>query len=103
MLAVASFARVVGSSVARCRRRLRTSSSAERPARTLSEAAVQAFAFLRRADREELPEGGYVYVDVIETLITSAVPLPDDWFAGEHDSRWRWLAGQYDQIRAPGQ
>jgi hypothetical protein len=53
-------------------------------------------------EQEELPEGDYVYLDVIETMSESAVPLPDDWFDGEHDSRWRLnLDGYLERVRGP--
>ncbi|HEX2125961.1 MAG TPA: hypothetical protein VHF45_05310 [Thermoleophilaceae bacterium] len=29
-------------------------------------------------------------LDVIEALSPTATPLPDDWFSGPRDSRWRW-------------
>jgi hypothetical protein len=34
---------------------------------------------------------GYRYwVDVIETISETATPLPDHWFSGPRDGRWRW-------------
>jgi hypothetical protein len=34
---------------------------------------------------------GFRYrLDVIEALSSTATPLPDHWFAGPRDSRWRW-------------
>jgi hypothetical protein len=70
--------------------------------RDLAEASVQALRLLRRLNQAELPEGDYVYVDVIETASPSATPLPQDWFAGEHDSRWRLNSvGYFEQVREP--
>jgi hypothetical protein len=70
--------------------------------RDLAEASVQALRLLRRLHQAELPEGDYVYVDVIETASASAMPLPEGWFAGERDSRWRLSAeGYFVQVRGP--
>lgn len=44
---------------------------------------------LKRLEREDLPDGDYLYVDVIETISDISVPLPEEWFDGERDSRWR--------------
>ncbi len=63
---------------------------------------MQALRLLRRLDQAELPDGDYVYVDVIETASASAMPLPEEWFAGERDSRWRLgLDGYFAQVRGP--
>lgn len=35
---------------------------------------------------------GYRYrLEVIEAISTTATPLPDHWFSGPRDSRWRWI------------
>lgn len=64
------------------------------------QAALKAEQLLSRLRQEELPTGDYVYVDVIETISASAVPLPEDWFDGERDSRWRLNAdGCFELLR----
>jgi hypothetical protein len=76
--------------------------TAEHAPGDLAEASVQALRLLRRLNQAELPEGDYVYLDVIETASASAMPLPQDWFAGERDSRWRLSPENYfGQVRAP--
>ncbi len=73
-----------------------------RQARDLDETSAQALGLLRRLNREKLPEGDYVYLDVIETASECAVRLPLDWFAGEHDSRWRLnVDDYYEHVRGP--
>lgn len=62
------------------------------------DATEEAVALFRRLEREELPEGDYLYVDVIETMSESALLLPEDWFNGEHDSRWRLNADGYFEL-----
>lgn len=46
-------------------------------------------ALLEELNSHQSPEGHCFYVEVIETLSDSATPLPDDWFDGERDRRWR--------------
>lgn len=63
-------------------------------------AATPGFAELPRAEQIDrlnaALEGrtfspGFRYrLDVIEALSPTATPLPDDWFSGPRDSRWRW-------------
>jgi hypothetical protein len=75
---------------------------AGRAPRDLREASVEAARLLRRLNQTELPEGDYVYVDVIEAASSSAIVLPQEWFGGEHDSRWRLNAdGHFEQVRGP--
>ncbi|HMC07230.1 MAG TPA: hypothetical protein VKG89_07540 [Solirubrobacterales bacterium] len=62
------------------------------------EATAEALQVLKRLDREDPPEGDYLYVDLIETVSEKAVPLPREWFAGEHDSRWRLRADGYFEL-----
>jgi hypothetical protein len=57
--------------------------------------ASEAAALLKRLEAEKLPEGDYVYVDVIETLSEQAIPLGEEWFVGSRDSRWRVNADGY--------
>jgi hypothetical protein len=64
------------------------------------EATTEALKLLKRLDREELPQGDYVYVDLIETMSEAAVPLPEAWFDDERDSRWRLNAdGFFELVR----
>lgn len=57
---------------------------------------------LRRLNQEELPAGDHVHVELIETTSECAVALAPDWFAGEHDKRWRLNANGYDEhVRGP--
>lgn len=74
----------------------------ERAASDLAEASVQAARLLRRLNQIELPVGDYLYLDVIETMSASAMPVPLEWFAGEHDSRWRLGGGDcFERVRGP--
>lgn len=73
-----------------------------RDPRDFDEAATEAMALLNRLQQEELPEGDYVYLDVIETISNAAVTLPVDSFEGEQDSRWRLNAdGYFELVRGP--
>jgi hypothetical protein len=66
------------------------------------EAATEAVKLLQRLDREDLPNDEYLYLDVIETMSEAARSLPDEWFDGEHDSRWRPNAdGYFESVRGP--
>jgi hypothetical protein len=68
----------------------------------LDEATTEALKLLQRLDREHLPEGDYLYVDLIETLSDAAIPLPEAWFDHERDSRWRLNAdGYFELVRGP--
>ncbi len=61
-----------------------------------------AIELLELLEQEELPEGDYLYLDVIETASPHAVPLPDEWFAGVNDTRWRLdVDGRFRQVRGP--
>jgi hypothetical protein len=72
------------------------------PRRDLAQASAQALRLLRTLNQAELHEGDDVYVDVIETASGSAMPLPERWFAGDRDSRWRIGAdGYFAQVRGP--
>jgi hypothetical protein len=65
-------------------------------------ATAQAVELLDRLKQESLPEGDYLYIDVIDTMSNSAVPLPDDWFSSDHDSRWRLNThGYFELVRGP--
>lgn len=59
------------------------------PPRDFDTASEEAFALFTRLDEEELPDGDYLYCDVIETASDSAVPLPSDCLDGDRDTRWR--------------
>jgi hypothetical protein len=51
-------------------------------------------------EREDLPTGDYIYLDVIETISESAVPLHEDSFDGEQDSCWRLnTEGYFELVR----
>lgn len=65
-------------------------------------ATTEAVQVLKRLEQEDLPDGDYLYVDVIETISEVATPLPEDWFDGEQDSRWRINAdGYFELVRGP--
>lgn len=54
---------------------------------------------LKRLEHEDLPDSDYLYVEVIETISGISVPLPEKWFDGERDSRWRINAdGCFDAV-----
>lgn len=59
------------------------------PPRDYDTAFEEAVALLNRLDEEELPDGDYLYCDVIETASDSAVPLPSDCLNGDRDTRWK--------------
>jgi hypothetical protein len=63
--------------------------SYEGEAKTAEERQERAVAAIEELERHDLPEGHYFYVEVIETLSEVAVPLPEPWFAGDRDRRWR--------------
>jgi hypothetical protein len=58
-------------------------------ATTAEERQHRAVAVIEELERHDLPDGHYFCVEVIETLSQEAVPLPDNWFSGERDRRWR--------------
>lgn len=45
-------------------------------------------AFLEAAAGDGVPHSDDVFLDVVETNSTQAVPLPGDVFNGPHDRRW---------------
>jgi len=53
---------------------------------SLSEKSVS---LMNRLEGADFPEGDDPCLDVIETLSESATPLPDSWFSGPFDTRWR--------------
>ena len=57
--------------------------------KTAEERRERIAADFEELQRHDLPTGHYFRVDVIETLGEVAVPLPGEWFAGEHDRRLR--------------
>lgn len=60
-------------------------------------------AFSRACEQGEMPEGEYFWVDVIETISSSATTLPDDWFDGPNDNRWRLNdEGYFELVRGQG-
>jgi hypothetical protein len=76
-------------------------------AKTAEERQQRAVAAIKELERHDLPDGHYFYVEVIEALSKFAVPLPEAWFAGERDRRWRCnSAGYYEVVHGsltPGQ
>jgi hypothetical protein len=71
---------------------------------TREERVEQAAATIKEINRHKLPEGHYFYVDVIETASESAVPLPEQWFDGPRDTRWRLSEdGAYELVRGAEQ
>lgn len=67
--------------------------------RTAEERRERMVAVIEELERHDLPTGHYFRVEVIETLSELAVPLPETWFAGEHDRRWRCnAAGYYEMV-----
>jgi hypothetical protein len=70
--------------------------------RDFDEAARAAYKLSQRLEKEDLPEGDYLYLDVIETASNTAVPLRDDWFRGPNDTRWRLNSEAYfERIHPP--
>jgi hypothetical protein len=67
-------------------------------ATTVEERQKRAVAIIEELERHDLPEGHYFYVEVIETLSQDAVPLPEAWFCGERDRRWRHNADGYYEL-----
>jgi hypothetical protein len=60
-------------------------------------------AFACAFEQGELPEGEYFWVDVIDTISETAVPLPESWFDGPNDNRWRMSdEGQFEMVRGEG-
>lgn len=59
------------------------------------------------ANERDFPEGEYFHVDVIDTISATlpkgeATPLPDDWFTGPLDTRWRHnLVDGFEQVSGP--
>jgi hypothetical protein len=53
---------------------------------------------LEELNRHQLPEGHYFYVEVIEALSNSSTPLPECWFDGERDRRWRCNDGAHYEL-----
>ena len=73
------------------------STDAPKTARERRERMAAAFDEL---SRHELPDGHYFWADVIETTSEAAVRLPEDWFDGDLDRRWRCnQQGRYELIR----
>lgn len=60
-----------------------------RPPRTWENAADEAAVLIERIQQETLPEGDYLYCDVIETVSDSATRIPDELLNGARDTRWR--------------
>ena len=62
---------------------------------------------LKTANERELPDGQYYRVDVIDTISASlpegpAKLLPDEWFMGPRDTRWRHNGiDHFEQVRGP--
>jgi len=67
-------------------------------ATTAEERQRRAVAAIEEMERHDLPDGHYFYVEVIETLSQEAVPLPEAWFSGERDRRWRCNAEGYYEL-----
>ncbi len=67
-------------------------------AKTAEERQERAVAAIEELERHDLPDGHYFYVEVIEALSELAVPLPEAWFAGERDRRWRCNAEGYYEL-----
>jgi hypothetical protein len=67
-------------------------------AKTAEERQERAAAAIEEMERHDLPDGHYFYVEVIETLSEEAVPLPESWFSGERDRRWRCNADGYYEL-----
>lgn len=67
--------------------------------RTAEERRERMAAAIEELDRHDLPTGHCFRVEVIETLSEVAVPLPEEWFAGGRDRRWRCNAeGYYEMV-----
>lgn len=67
-------------------------------ATTAAERQKRAVAAIEELERHDLPDGHYFCVEVIETLSREAVRLPEVWFSGEHDRRWRCNADGYYEL-----
>jgi hypothetical protein len=66
--------------------------------KTAEERRGRMVAAVEELQRHDLPTGQYFRVEVIETLSEHAIPLPEEWFAGEHDRRWRCNAAGYYEL-----
>lgn len=65
-----------------------------------TQASAEVVGLLDRLEREDLPAGDDLYVDVIETISQSAVPLPNGWLDSERDTRWRINEdGHFESVR----
>jgi hypothetical protein len=53
-------------------------------------------------ETEDVPEGEYFYVDVVEAVSDTAVGLPSGIFDGEHDCRWVVNREASTYVRTPG-
>lgn len=78
------------------------SEAAQRLSVSASRAAAssaKAMALLKRFDEADLPEGEYVYVEVIETISESAVQTSPEWFDCPQDTPWRLnLEGYFERV-----
>jgi hypothetical protein len=59
------------------------------PPREWDKAAEEVARLINRIQQEDLPEGDYLYCDVIEAISEVATPIPTDLLDGSRDSRWR--------------
>jgi hypothetical protein len=75
------------------------------PAKTMDEATERALVFSKAMDetteRGEIPDGDYLYADLIVSMSNEATPLPPNVFDGPRDSRWEFDAqtGAYRNTR----
>lgn len=67
-------------------------------ATTAEERQNRAVAAIEELERHDLPDGHYFCVEVIETLSQESAPLPETWFSGERDRRWRCNAEGYYEL-----